>query len=141
MMPQEFTSARENTSDRSLRAPQVGALAAAASVVAVAWVPPLTRSVAHGPITCPFLNATGWQCPLCGLTRGTVAVVRGRWSDAVSLNPYSFLVIAAVALGLAAAFSPWVAQRVRRIPRGAVMVVSTLFGLSLAVFFVARNLA
>ena len=50
-------------------------------------------------------------------------------------------VIAAVALGLAAAFSPWVAQRVRRIPRGAVMVVLTLFGLSLAVFFVARNLA
>ena len=133
-MPQESASAR------SLTGPQVGFLAAAASITAVAWVPPLTRSVAHGPITCAFLNATGWQCPLCGLTRGTVALARGNWGDAVSLNPYSFLVVAAVALGLVAAFSPWVAERVRRVRRGVVMAASTLFGLSLAVFFVARNL-
>ncbi|NLA36189.1 MAG: DUF2752 domain-containing protein [Actinobacteria bacterium] len=130
----------ERTSVSAPTAQQVGFVAAAASVAAVAWVPPLTRAVAHGPVTCVFLASTGWQCPLCGLTRGTVAVLRGQWGEALSLNPYAYVVVAAVALGLAAAFSPSMASAVRQIPRRASISGWALFGVSLAVFFVARNL-
>lgn len=39
------------------------------------------------PPICGFRALTGQDCPGCGLTRGFVLLVRGRWGDAGRMNP------------------------------------------------------
>lgn len=39
---------------------------------------------------CPFKIMTGLDCPGCGLTRGSLCVLTGQWSRAVSYNVMSF---------------------------------------------------
>jgi hypothetical protein len=41
-------------------------------------------------MVCPLRILTGWDCPGCGLTRGAVCVLTGRWGMALSYNPASF---------------------------------------------------
>lgn len=40
---------------------------------------------------CVFLEATGWQCPHCGLTTSFCWFVRGNWIQSVRVNPAGFL--------------------------------------------------
>lgn len=51
---------------------------------------------------CFFRKATGLECPGCGMTRATHALLNGRISDAFRLNPVGMVVLplAMVALGL-----------------------------------------
>jgi hypothetical protein len=45
---------------------------------------------------CPFYWLTGWPCPLCGLTRGLCALVKGHWSQAIHFNaltPLGFVLL------------------------------------------------
>ncbi len=68
----------------------------AAMAVGVAlWDP--ARS--GGPPLCPYQFVTGHTCPGCGLTRAIGALLRGRWSEAVSLHPLAPVVVALVAAG------------------------------------------
>jgi hypothetical protein len=46
---------------------------------------------------CPVRILTGWNCPGCGLTRGSVCVLTGRWRMAFSYNPASFAWVALIA--------------------------------------------
>ena len=39
-----------------------------------------------GPVTCPFRLITGCDCPLCGATRATSALVHGRAAQAAGFN-------------------------------------------------------
>jgi hypothetical protein len=39
---------------------------------------------------CPFKILTGVNCPGCGLTRGSLCVLSGRWRSALSYNVMSF---------------------------------------------------
>jgi hypothetical protein len=41
-------------------------------------------------IMCPFKLLTGADCPGCGLTRGSLCVLSGQWSRAISYNATSF---------------------------------------------------
>ncbi len=41
---------------------------------------------------CPFHLSTGLPCPGCGLTRGTLALVQGRWQESWRYHPFSPLV-------------------------------------------------
>ena len=48
-------------------------------------------------IACPFRVITGLPCPLCGMTRGVAALLRGRWQEALGFHLFSPLVLAAMA--------------------------------------------
>ena len=64
----------------------------AAGMLAVVGLPPVDL---HGP-----LHYLGIMDPLCGMTRGTVAVLRGRFGQAVAYNPASPLLVAGALLTL-----------------------------------------
>jgi hypothetical protein len=82
--------------EREDRYPTVTLLAAAgllaAGVLAVVGLPPVDL---HGP-----LHRLGIMDPLCGMTRGTVAVLRGRLGQAVAYNPASPLLVTGAVLAL-----------------------------------------
>ena len=82
--------------ERADRHPTLAPLAAAgllaAAILAVVGLPPVDL---HGP-----LHRVGVMDPLCGMTRGTVAVLRGQLSRAVAYNPASPLLVAGALLAL-----------------------------------------
>jgi hypothetical protein len=82
--------------EREDRHPTLAPLAAAgllaAAVLAVVGLPPVDL---HGP-----LHRLGIMDPLCGMTRGTVALLRGQLGQAVAYNPASPLLVAGALLAL-----------------------------------------
>jgi Protein of unknown function (DUF2752) len=42
---------------------------------------------------CPLAAATGYPCPGCGLTRATLALLRGHLSEAVAFHPLAPLLV------------------------------------------------
>jgi len=73
-------------------APLAAAGLLAAGVLAAVGLPPVDL---HGP-----LHYLGVMDPLCGMTRGTVAVLRGRLGQAVAYNPASPLLVAGALLAV-----------------------------------------
>jgi len=61
------------------------------------------------PLICPLRTVTGIPCPFCGMTTGTVEVLRGNFGGAFAANPFSLGFLPALFLG--------VVYRVRRIFR------------------------
>jgi len=55
---------------------------------------------------CPFKLNTGLPCPGCGFTRGTLALFRGDWRQALSYHPFTPLVLPALLLLTVAALAP-----------------------------------
>jgi hypothetical protein len=82
--------------ERADRHPAPAPLAAggllAVGVLAVVGLPPLDL---HGP-----LHYLGIMDPLCGMTRGTVAVLRGQLGQAVAYNPASPLLLVGAVLAV-----------------------------------------
>lgn len=97
------------------------------------------------PGLCWFRNATGVDCPGCGLTRGFVALAHGHPRHAWDFNPASLLWFVAVAAQI-----PWRAYRIWRrkqngteaftqTPRwSAGVILLTVLGLSLIVQWLLR---
>jgi hypothetical protein len=86
----------------------------AAGVLAVVGLPPVDL---HGP-----LHRLGIMDPLCGMTRGTVAVLHGQLGLAVADNPASPLLLAGGVLALGRWLvgrltGRWLDATVRRTPR------------------------
>ena len=81
---------------RQDRHPTLAPLAASgllvAGLLALVGVPPLDL---HGP-----LHYLGIMDPLCGMTRATVALLRGRLGQAWAYNPASPLLVTGAALSL-----------------------------------------
>jgi hypothetical protein len=73
-------------------APLAAAGLLAAGVLAVVGLPPVDL---HGP-----LHRLGIMDPLCGMTRGTVAVLRGQLGQAVAYNPASPLLLVGAVLAV-----------------------------------------
>jgi hypothetical protein len=73
-------------------APLAAAGLLAAVLLAVVGLPPVDL---HGP-----LHRLGIMDPLCGMTRGTVALLRGQPGRAVAYNPASPLLVAGAGLTL-----------------------------------------
>lgn len=48
------------------------------------------------PVICPLRAFTGVPCPFCGMTTGTVAMMRGDLGGALAANPFSPLVLFAI---------------------------------------------
>ena len=62
----------------------------------------ICAAIGHIPIDLPMpTHAIGMVTPTCGLTRGTVAILRGHWSLALHYNPVSFLVPVAIVTAVA----------------------------------------
>jgi hypothetical protein len=82
-------------------------VAGAAMLAVAVLTPPIpVRSV---PYQCPLRAATGIPCPFCGMTRGVIEAVHGRFVDAFLYNPGALMIVAlAVALLVA-----WRVQRVQ----------------------------
>jgi len=104
--------------ERADRHPTLAPLAAAgllaAGVLAVVGLPPVDL---HGP-----LHRLGIMDPLCGMTRGTVAVLHGQLSRAVTYNPTSPLLVAGAVLALGRWLvgrltGRWLDATLRRTPR------------------------
>ncbi len=53
-----------------------------------------------GPPLCYVHRLTGYPCPACGLTRMTLAAIRGDFGGAFWYNPLGFLVAVGVAASL-----------------------------------------
>jgi hypothetical protein len=55
----------------------------------------------HQPFElCLLKRLTGLPCPTCGLTRGILALLHGRLTDAIAFNPLAFVILGVAAIGL-----------------------------------------
>ena len=99
-------------------------------------------------LPCPFLLATGWDCPLCGGTRLGAALLHGDVVAAFALNPLVWLgLVVLTVLGVL-----WTIEALggpaARLPARAAMPLASvrptdwlvLGGVVAAVFVVLRNL-
>lgn len=55
---------------------------------------------------CPWKAATGIPCPGCGLTRATLRLMRGEWTEAMHLHPFAPVAVVGIALVVGAAILP-----------------------------------
>ncbi|MCP5536154.1 MAG: DUF2752 domain-containing protein [Akkermansiaceae bacterium] len=92
--------------------------------------------------SCTFKDLTGWDCPGCGLTRGSRALLHGDWGAALGFHwftPVFILFWGAVGIGLVLP-EPWrgkflaavkTSERVTRWP--------VILGISLVIYALTRN--
>lgn len=59
----------------------------------------------YAGLGCPFRKLTGLPCPFCGMTRGTVNLLRGKLSLALWYNPLVMILPVAAVLLVAMFFS------------------------------------
>jgi hypothetical protein len=57
---------------------------------------------------CQFRRLTGLQCPGCGMTRATYAVLHGHFGQAFGLNPLGMVLLPVALVGLAPEMLNWV---------------------------------
>ncbi|MBW3589575.1 MAG: DUF2752 domain-containing protein [Actinobacteria bacterium] len=92
------------------------------------------------PWICPLRALTGVPCPLCGMTTGTVAFLRGDLSGSLAAAPLSIAVVPATVAGIAIAVwnfikgskPRWASSRLRRavvILLGLALIFSWMFQL------------
>lgn len=108
---------------------------AAAATLSIAYVPPLTSLATVGSSHCLLFRTTGLQCPLCGMTRSTVAILRGHPTDALRLNPLAYLFLGYLVWNVACMATSRLEGRARSRRTLAPVLVVLSVG-----FAVARNL-
>lgn len=57
---------------------------------------------------CFFRKLTGLECPGCGMTRGTHALLNGRWLEAFWFNPVGMILLPIAMLGCGVEWVVWV---------------------------------
>lgn len=87
--------------------------------------------------TCPFLWATGWDCPGCGTLRAVRALTRG---DLVRALDHNVVTVLLLPLLLAALVTWWQTERGTRPRVLRLPWLAPLLALVLPVWWVARNL-
>lgn len=86
---------------------------------------------------CLFRMTTGLECPGCGMTRGTYALLHGRWNEAFWFNPVGMIVFPIAMIALGVELVGWVFGRPIRIPSGrwsATVIATVVIG-----WFIGRN--
>lgn len=98
------------------------------------------RGPAGMPLTCVFHDVTGLNCPGCGMTRATCAVMDGRFYDAFRFNPLGVILLPLAALALVPEVVGWVRGRPPkwRVPIG--RRASIALAVLVVAYMVLRNL-
>lgn len=94
------------------------------------------------PLVCPLRLLTGVPCPLCGMTSGTVSVLRGDLHSAMLANPFSLPFVAGlitlISYKLKAVFAGGQTSKVRGLPhahRSWIVVAALILAASLSWVF------
>jgi hypothetical protein len=89
---------------------------------------------------CFFRRITGLECPGCGMTRGTTALLQGRFSDAFLFNPVGMILLPLALIGLSIEVLAWVMNRppVFRLNPG--RWGATILAAVLIVWWIGRNI-
>jgi hypothetical protein len=112
---------------------QVVAWGGGAALVAAAVIP--ERSIARGPVLCPFRLLTGLPCPGCGLTRSWVGLAHGDFGAAFANNLVGPLLAVGTLVFVVAYFTALI--RRRPVPDAARLLAGrpALVGISLWLFY------
>lgn len=73
-----------------------GAMILAGFVIGAVGPDSWRHGLAEGGPGCPFRNATGVDCPFCGMTRATLAMGGGDFGRALHFHPLAPLVVLGV---------------------------------------------
>lgn len=93
--------------------------------------------------SCPVKGVTGLDCPGCGLTRGSRAMLQGEWSTALEFHWFTpvFMVFwAAVGLGLILP-EPWRGKYLYAVKKSEhVTAWPAILGIALVIYALTRNI-
>lgn len=64
--------------------------ASARVITAVITLPAIIAYFLYG--ICPMTLLTGYPCPACGMTRAGILILKGRFAEAFSMNPFIYAV-------------------------------------------------
>ena len=98
-----------------LRAGAAAAVRLATTVVPALQPDVLSRVHAWSSAFCAMQRWVGVPCPGCGVTRGVVALLQGRFGDAYAANPAAPLVVAFLIGQLVTATAAWRGARPSRV--------------------------
>jgi hypothetical protein len=120
--------------DRALWASLVVlALAAAAYALrqtgGVGWMP-----------GCVFRKLTGLDCPGCGMTRGTYALLHGRVGEAFAFNPVGMILLPLAMVALSIEVMGWVRGKPMPFRLNPGRWGATIVAVVVIVFWIVRNL-
>ena len=97
-----MSSVRRSGSDRVV----TDGIIVGAGVVtaAVAYAPGASTWLLSQGITCPLVRLCGWQCPFCGMTRGTIALLHGDLGEVLRTNPFAIVYVLGLVIMVASVF-------------------------------------
>ena len=105
----------------------------------VAYVPRVTERFTTGEVTCPVRITTGWLCPFCGMTRGTVSLLHGQVASALEYNAFVPVYVVGLAVLLLGAYGVRRPRPLEALPAGALRASLLIVGLSFVAYSVLRN--
>lgn len=90
--------------------------------------------------SCLFRKFTGLDCPGCGMTRGTIALLHGRFMEAFAFNPVGMILLPLAMIALGIEVLGWVRGKPMpfRIVPG--RWGATVIAVVVIVFWIVRNL-
>jgi hypothetical protein len=89
---------------------------------------------------CVFRKMTGLECPGCGMTRGTYALLHGRFKDAFLFNPVGMILLPLALLGIAIELWAWVMDRPLKFRLNPGRWGALVIGVVLMVWWIGRNI-
>jgi hypothetical protein len=89
---------------------------------------------------CFFRKITGLDCPGCGMTRGTYALLQGRFKDAFLFNPVGMILLPLAMIGVAIEAMAWVMNRPQMFRLNPGRWGATILGVVLIAWWIGRNL-
>ncbi len=88
---------------------------------------------------CYFRKITGLECPGCGMTRGTYALLHGRFLDAFLFNPVGMILLPIALIGLGLEAIAWVMNRPPVFKLNPGRWGATILATILIVWWIGRN--
>ena len=104
-----------------------------------AWMLRETRGVGWMP-GCFFRKYTGIECPGCGMTRGTYAVLHGRFLEGFLFNPVGMILFPLAMIGLGIEVIGWVRGKPLPFSLNPGRWGSTVLAVVIIAWWVLRNL-
>jgi hypothetical protein len=107
-----MSSVRRTGSDH--RATDAIVVGAGVVTAFVAYAPGVSTWLLSRGATCPLVRACGWQCPFCGMTRGTIALLHGDLGETLRMNPFALVYVLGLGWMIAKVLRPRRSRRDER---------------------------